>query len=224
MSFLIKVCGLNTPAAVEAALDVGADMLGFVFFERSPRHISLQTARGLSAKIEGRACKKVALTVDADDAALAAVVGALEPDVLQLHGKETPDRVVEVRKRFGLPVMRALAIAGPSDLERVADFDEVADHLLFDARPPAGADRPGGHGAAFDWALLQGLTLRRPWLLAGGLHAENVERAIRATGANGVDVSSGVEREPGVKDVEKIADFVARARRGAALGSLAAIV
>lgn len=223
MSFLIKVCGLNSPQAVGAALEAGADMAGFVFFKQSPRNISLDEARMLSAQMGHRA-RKVALTVDADDATLAAVVEALEPDVLQLHGSETPDRVVDVRKRFGLPVMRAIAIAGRSDLEQIDAFDLAADYLLFDARPPAGAARPGGHGATFDWRLLRGLTQKRPWLLAGGLDIDNVERAIRATGTKGVDVSSGVESARGVKDAEKIAEFVARARRAAALGTAAAIV
>lgn len=217
MTLTVKICGLSDPRSVDAALEAGADMVGFVFFERSPRHVSLSTGRALGARVAGRA-RKVALTVDADDATLAAVIEALSPDVLQLHGDETPERVAYVRTRFGLPVMRALGLAERHDIERVALFDGLADHLLFDARAPRGGDRPGGNGEAFDWTLLRGLRTRRPWLLAGGLHCDNVREAIRETGARGVDVSSGVEARPGVKDVEKIARFIALAR-GASGGS-----
>ena len=208
---LVKICGLREPATLEAALDAGADMVGFVFFPPSPRHLALDTARTLSARVGGRA-RVVALTADAGDAALDAVVAAMAPDMLQLHGRETPERVRAVRARFGLPVMRALAIAGPDDLGAAARFDPVCDALLFDARPPAGADRPGGHGGSFDWDLLRGYAARRPWLLAGGLTPGNVAAAMRASGARGVDVSSGVEASPGVKDAALIARFVAAAR------------
>ncbi len=211
---LVKICGLREPATLDAALDAGADMVGFVFFAPSPRNLSLDAARTLAARVDGRA-RIVALTVDADDAALAAVVAAVAPDMLQLHGGETPERVGAVRARFGVPVMRALAIAGPDDLRRAARFEGACDALLFDARPPAGADRPGGHGGSFDWTLLKDHAPQRPWLLAGGLRPGNVGAAMRASGAHGVDVSSGVEASPGVKDADLIARFVAAARGAA---------
>jgi phosphoribosylanthranilate isomerase len=216
MSVIVKICGLSKPATLEAALEAGADMVGFVFFARSPRHVGLDAAGALGARVAGRA-RTVALTVDADDLALAAIVEALAPDLLQLHGTETPERVRQVRQRFGLPVIRALSIGGPGDLARIAAFDAVADHLLFDARPPGEATRPGGNGEAFDWNLLRGLSTRRPWLLAGGLTPETVARALRETGAPGLDVSSGVESAPGVKDAARIARFVAEARRAASM-------
>ena len=186
-------------------------MVGFVFFERSPRHLSLQRADALAARTGSRA-RRVALTVDADDATLDAIVAAAHPDILQLHGRETPSRVAAVKRRFGLPVMRALSIASPADLDRAAAFEAVADLLLFDAPAPAAASRPGGNGEIFDWSLLRGLASRVPWLLAGGLHAGNVAAAVAAAGADGVDVSSGVERAPGVKDTRLIAAFVVAAR------------
>ena len=216
MPAIVKICGLSEPVSLEAALEARADMVGFVFFARSPRHVGLDAARALGARVAGRA-RKVALTVDADDATLAAIVAALRPDLLQLHGSETPARVRAVRVAFGLPVVRSIAIAEAADLARVAPFDAVADHLLFDARPPGGADRPGGNGEAFDWTLLRGVKTRKPWLLAGGLTSETIARALSATGATGLDVSSGVESAPGVKDVAKIAAFIAEARRAASM-------
>ena len=224
MPLTIKICGLSEPATLHAALDAGADMVGFVFFAASPRHVSLATARELGARVEGRA-KKVALSVDADDETLAAIVAALAPDLLQLHGSETPARVAAVRGKFGLPVMRAVGLATRADLATVAAFDAVADHLLFDAKPPnkpesTGAALPGGNGAAFDWTLLRGVRTRAPWLLAGGLRPETVASALRETGAPGLDVSSGVESSPGVKDAAAIARFVAAARDGAGLRTL----
>ena len=219
MSLIIKICGLSEPASLAAALDAGADMVGFVFFAKSPRHVALDRAKNLGARVEGRA-KKVALTVDADDAALDAIVAALAPDLLQLHGAESPERVEAVRMRFALPVMKAIGLADRGDLARIAAFDAVADHLLFDARPPADADRPGGNGEAFDWSLLRGVETRNPWLLAGGLTPDTVQAAIRETHAPGLDVSSGVETSPGLKDIEKIARFIALARAASAtLGS-----
>ncbi len=219
MPLTVKICGLSEPATLDAALDAGADMVGFVFFAASPRHVALANARDLGARVEGRA-EKVALTVDADDATLGTIVAALAPDLLQLHGSETPERVAAVRSRFGLPVVRAVALATRADLDAVAAFDAVADHLLFDAKPPdnpprGGAALPGGNGAAFDWTLLRGLRTRAPWLLAGGLRPETVAAALRETGAPGLDVSSGVERAPGVKDADAIRRFVAAAREGA---------
>jgi phosphoribosylanthranilate isomerase len=223
MSLVIKICGLSEPVTLAAALDAGADMVGFVFFAKSPRNIGLDTARDLGARVAGRA-KKVALTVDADDPALAAIVEALAPDMLQLHGHETPERVAAVRARFGLPVMKAIGLATRGDLQQIAAFEKVADYLLFDARPPAAADRPGGNGEAFDWTLLRGLNVRKPWLLAGGLRRDTLDRALHETDAPGVDVSSGVESAPGVKDAGEIARFVAQARHAAlALGSIGPI-
>jgi phosphoribosylanthranilate isomerase len=219
----VKICGLSDVASLDVALDAGADMVGFVFFEPSPRHIGLDQARALGERTAGRA-RKVALTVDADDAGLAALIEAAAPDIIQMHGHETPQRVAYVRARFGLPVMRAVGLATRGDLDQVAQFDSIADYLLFDARPPEHATRPGGNGDAFDWTLLRGLQARKPWLLAGGLRSDLLEYAMRATGATGFDVSSGVESAPGVKDHAAIARFVARARdAGERLGSVGTI-
>ncbi len=215
---IVKICGLSTPETLEAALAAGADMVGFVRFEKSPRHVSLETARALGRQV-GRRARKVLLTVDADDAALAASVEALLPDVLQLHGNETPQRVAALKAGFGLPVMKAIAIGARTDLTQIAVYEGVADLLLLDSRA-ADSVLPGGTGRTFDWTLLEGLKLRKPWLLAGGLDADNVGAALAATQAPGVDVSSGVERPPGVKDATKIAAFVGAARAaGEKLGS-----
>ncbi len=214
MSLIVKICGLNHPEPLEAALSGGADMVGFVLFEKSPRHIDLDRARRLSEQVRGRA-EKVALVVDADDARIAGIVEALAPDWLQLHGAESPERVASLRKIFGLPILKALGIAEQADFARVAAYEAVADRLLFDARPPKGAVLPGGNGLSFDWTLLQegarSLT-KKDWMLSGGLDPQNVAAAIRLTGAPGVDVSSGVEAAPGVKSVEKIRAFIAAAR------------
>lgn len=211
MALLVKICGLSTPETLDAALDAGADMVGFVFFGPSPRNISLDTARALSARVKSRA-QKVALTVDADDLALAQIVDALKPDLLQLHGHETPQRVAAVRERFGLPAMKVLPIETKSDLAAIQNYTSVADRLLFDARPPRDATRPGGLGKPFDWRLLENLNLSIPFMLSGGLHADNVAEALRITRAPGVDVSSGVESAPGVKDPDKIRAFARAAR------------
>lgn len=211
MAVTIKICGLSEPAMLDAALDAGVDMVGFVFFAKSPRNISLDTARSLGRRVERRALK-VALTVDAEDATLTAIVAALAPDLLQLHGRESAERVAQVRAAFGLPVMKAIAVGAAADLDRHAAYEAVADRLLFDAPPPAGAMRPGGNAVSFDWTHLRGLATRRPWLLAGGLTPDNVATALRVTGAPGVDVSSGVESAPGVKDAGQIARFVEAAR------------
>jgi phosphoribosylanthranilate isomerase len=212
----VKICGLSTPPTLAAALDAGADMVGFVFFPPSPRHLSLETAASLGKQVGGKALK-VALSVDADDALLDGIVAALAPDWLQLHGRETPERVRAIKARFGLPVMKALHISTHDDLAAIAAYDGVADRLMFDAKPPKGALLPGGNGAAFDWTILENLSLQAPWMLSGGLGPNNVAEALRITRAPGVDVSSGVERAPGVKDEGLIADFVARARAAAAL-------
>lgn len=210
---IVKICGLSTVPTLEAAIAAGADMAGFVFFERSPRHIPLETARALGAAARGRIAK-VALTVDADDAALDAIVGALAPDLLQLHGRETRERVRAVKARFRLPVMKAIGVARAEDVEAAALFRGVADRLLFDAAPAPDAAAPGGAGRAFDWELLRNYP-GGDWMLSGGLDPENVAEALRRTGAPAVDVSSGVERARGVKDEARIAAFVAAAREAA---------
>ena len=214
MSLLVKICGLKTPETLDAALEAGADMVGFVFFPASPRHIGYEAARVLGRRVAGRA-KKVALSVDASDDELARVIEALQPDLLQLHGTETTDRVVVVRTRFGIPVMKVLPIAERSDLSPIGLYAKVADRLLFDARAPREATRPGGLGKTFDWTLLKGINPGVPYMLSGGLDAGNVAEALRITRAPGVDVSSGVERAPGEKDVEKIRAFVQAAREAA---------
>jgi phosphoribosylanthranilate isomerase len=216
MPLTIKICGLKTQAALDAALNAGADQVGFVFFPPSPRHLGLEGARVLGQQVNGRA-QKVALTIDADDALLHDIVTALKPDMLQFHGKETPDRIVSVRTRFGLPVMKALPIAVRADLSPIRQYAQVADRLIFDARAPQEATRPGGLGKPFDWALLAGLDCAVPFMLSGGLDASNVAQALRITNAPGVDVSSGVEGQPGVKDPNKIRAFIAAARAAAPL-------
>jgi phosphoribosylanthranilate isomerase len=216
MPLIVKICGLKTPETLEAALAAGADQVGFVFFPPSPRHLGLEGARVLGQQVRGRA-KKVALTVDADDEMLGHIIAALQPDVLQLHGKETPERVAIVRTRFGLPVMKALPVAVRADLAPARAYAQVADRLIFDARAPQDATRPGGLGKPFDWHLLAGLDVPVPFMLSGGLDAANVTQALQITQAHGVDVSSGVEREPGVKDADKIRAFIAAARAVAPL-------
>jgi phosphoribosylanthranilate isomerase len=219
MSVLIKICGLKTPEALDVALAAGADLVGFVFFPASPRHVSFEIAHALGERVRSTA-QKVALSVDATDEELAASIEALRPDLLQLHGREAPGRVTAVRKRFGLPVMKALPIAERADLSLIRLYDTVADHLIFDARATSEATRPGGLGKSFDWRLLDALAVNVPFMLSGGLHAGNVAEALRITAAPGVDVSSGVERAPGEKDPDKIRAFVAAARDAA--GALAA--
>jgi phosphoribosylanthranilate isomerase len=211
MTLLVKICGLRTAEALDAAIEAGADMVGFVFFPPSPRHIEAEAARALGERVRGRA-KKVALSVDASDAELAAAVEALKPDMLQLHGRESPGRVAALRARFGLPVMKALAIETRADLAAIASYAGVADRLLFDARAPREATRPGGLGKAFDWHLLENVDPGVPFMLSGGLDAGNVAEALRVTRAPAVDVSSGVERAPGEKDPDLIRAFVAAAR------------
>lgn len=211
MPLTVKICGLKTPEALEVALESGADLTGFVFFPPSPRNLGLEAAKRLGAQVKGRA-GKVALTVDANDETLRAIVDALKPDMLQLHGKETPERVATVRSRFGLPVMKALPISERSDLSPIREFANVADRLLFDARPPQDATRPGGLGRTFDWTLLQGIDPKINFMLSGGLDASNLVQALAITNAPGVDVSSGVERAPGEKDLDKIREFIRVAR------------
>jgi len=215
MSLIVKICGLSTPDALDVAIEAGADMVGFVFFPSSPRNVSLDTARALAARVKGRA-RKVALSVDADDAMLDAAVEALHPELLQLHGKETPARVTALKHRFGLPVIKAIAVESRADLDRAQLYRNVADWLLFDARPPREATRPGGLGRSFDWTLLRGAAPGLPFMLSGGLRPDNVAEALRVTAADAVDVSSGVERAPGDKDPDKIRAFVRAAREAAA--------
>jgi phosphoribosylanthranilate isomerase len=211
MSLTVKICGLSTPETLDAALDAGADMVGFVFFPPSPRHLGFEIARALGSRVRGRA-QKVALTVDAQEEYLSAVIEALRPDMLQLHGVESTDQVEALRRIFDLPVMKALPIAAKGDLDRVARYAAVADWLLFDARAPREATRPGGLGNTFDWKLLQDVEPGVPFMLSGGLDADNLGEALRVTRAPGIDVSSGVERAPGVKDPDKIRAFVRAAR------------
>jgi len=212
MSVLVKICGLKTPEALDVALEAGADMVGFVFFPPSPRHVGLAAAAELGRRVGDRA-RKVALIVDADDVLLKSITDALRPDLLQLHGAETPARVQAIKARFGLPVMKAIAVEARADLAAVKRYDTVADRLLFDARAPREATRPGGLGKPFDWHLLEELDLAVPYMLSGGLDPDNVAAALRITSAPGVDVSSGVERAPGEKDHDKIRAFIRAARR-----------
>jgi phosphoribosylanthranilate isomerase len=213
MSLTVKICGLSTPDTLDAALQAGADMVGFVFFPPSPRHVSLETAGELGRQAKGRAIK-VALTVDADDATLANIMETLRPDILQLHGNETVARLRDIRQAFGVQLMKVLAVETPADLAPLAGYAVVADRILFDARAPKGATRPGGLGAVFDWHVLEKLDLKLPFMVSGGLTADNVAEAVRITRAGGVDVSSGVERAPGIKDPEMIRAFIRAARAG----------
>jgi phosphoribosylanthranilate isomerase len=207
----VKICGLKTEAALEAALAGGADYVGLVFFPPSPRNISPEAAAPLAAKARGRA-RVVALMVDPDDALLDAVVAAVDPDLLQLHGEETPERVAEVRRRWAKPVMKAVKVETAEDAEAALAYRGVADLILFDARAPKDATRPGGNGAAFDWSALAGVKDKVAYMLSGGLTPDNVAEAIRVTGAAIVDVSSGVEARPGEKDPELIRRFLRAAK------------
>jgi phosphoribosylanthranilate isomerase len=211
MSLLVKICGLSTRETLETALDAGADMVGFVFFPPSPRHVSLETGRDLGRQVKRRALK-VALTVDADDATLDNIMDALSPDIFQLHGKESVARLRDIKQKFGRPVMKAVPVATAADLAVLPGYAAVADRILFDARAPKDATRPGGLGEPFDWHLLENLDLKLPYMVSGGLHADNVAEALRVTGAGGVDVSSGIESAPGVKDPELIKAFIRAAR------------
>jgi phosphoribosylanthranilate isomerase len=217
MGIIVKICGLSTLATVDAALTAGVDMVGFVHFERSPRHLTLEAARSLSEHVGDKA-RKVLLTVDMDDTALAHAVDVVRPHVLQLHGSEPPDRVASLKARLGLPIIKAIGIdSDPDDIDRIKLYDGVADMLLLDAASlSVGSQRPGGNGARFDWNRLATLKIATPWLLAGGLTPDNVAEAVGRVHASGVDVSSGVESGPGIKDAAKIAAFVANARAAAA--------
>jgi phosphoribosylanthranilate isomerase len=211
MPLLVKICGLKTPDALDAALEAGADFVGFVFFEPSPRHVGFEAARALGARVKGRAAK-VALTVDADDTTFERIMAELQPDMFQLHGQETPEQVRVLKKKFDLPVMKAIPVESEADLRVIAAYSKIADRLLFDARAPRDATRPGGLGRPFDWTLLQDIDPGIPYMLSGGLNAGNVAEALRITRAPSVDVSSGVERAPGDKDPDRIRAFVRAAR------------
>jgi phosphoribosylanthranilate isomerase len=209
MSVAAKICGLSTEAAVTAAVAGGAAYLGFVFYPPSPRAVTAGRAAGLCAAVPA-GIARVGLFVDADDDAIRAVLAEAAIDILQLHGAESPERVVDARTRFGRPVMKTIAIVGPEDVLAAARYEEVADLLLFDAKPPRRPDAlPGGNGLAFDWGLIAGRSWRREWMLSGGLTAELLPDAVRISGATAVDVSSGVERRPGEKDLDKIRAFLA---------------
>src|SRR5271154_3178345 len=212
MTPLVKICGLSTPATLDAALDAGADMVGFVFFPKSPRHIDWATARALGRNARGRA-KIVALSVDADDEMLKQIIDALAPDLLQLHGRETPARVKRIGELTARPTMKAIGVAARADFAAAEPYEGVADFLLIDAKPPKDAALPGGNGRPFDWSLTRDFRPAIPWLLSGGLDPDTVAAAIALSKAQGVDVSSGVESAPGVKDEVKIRAFVAEAKR-----------
>ena len=211
MSLAVKICGLSKSDTLEVALDAGADMVGFVFFEASPRHVGLGTARELGRQVNGRAVK-VALTVNADDATLENCIEALQPGLLQLHGSETVARVRDIKQKFGLPVMKAMPVGTTADLAGLPGYAAVSDRILFDARAPKDATRPGGLGVPFDWHLLETVQLDVPFMVSGGLTIGNVAEAIRITHAGGVDISSGVESTPGVKDPDMIRAFIRAAR------------
>jgi phosphoribosylanthranilate isomerase len=206
MNIDIKICGLKTEDAVAAALDGGATHIGFIFFGKSPRNIDPAQAGQLRKAAAGKA-KAVAVTVDADDTALDAIIAAMKPDLLQLHGHETVERVAEIKARFGLPVIKAFALREHGDLDQIGPYKGVADMFLFDAKPPKGSQLPGGNGVSFDWQLLSTLDGQVPYMLSGGLNAGNIGEALRATNARGIDISSGVESAPGVKDVSLIKKF-----------------
>jgi phosphoribosylanthranilate isomerase len=211
MVIQVKICGIKTAEAADAAVQGGADYVGLVFHERSPRAVTLDAAASLADRMRNRV-RIMALVSDANDEKLASILRAVRPDMFQLHGSETPDRVGAIRATFGLPVMKALAISDASDFASVASYEAAADMLLFDAKPPSGATREGGHGVAFDWQLLRGRKFSRPWMLCGGLNAENVARAVQISDAPAVDTSSGVETAPGVKSADKIREFILAAR------------
>jgi phosphoribosylanthranilate isomerase len=212
----VKICGIKDLGAMNAALEAGADLVGLVFFPPSPRAVTPLGGADLAAAARGRAMV-TALVVDADDILLRDIMARVNPDLLQLHGTETPERVKAIRACFGKPVMKAIAVSSAADLKQVAAYEAVADRILYDARPPKGADRPGGHGRPFDWNLLSAASHKKPVMLSGGLTPENVADAIRIVRPDAVDVSSGVEDAPGVKNAAKIKLFVQNARAAAKL-------
>lgn len=204
---LVKICGLSTPDAIDAVIDGGATHMGLIFFEKSPRHVSIELAEKLSAHAGDR-IEKVAVTVNAGNSYLDQINAAVKPDLHQLHGSESVERVVEVKTRYGLPVIKALAINDVTDLEKAKPYIGITDHFLFDAKPPKGADLPGGNGVAFDWQVMDHWPEDVPYILSGGLNLNNISDAIRNSGAFGVDISSGVETSPGTKDSNLIREFL----------------
>lgn len=213
MAVGVKICGLKTEEMLRAAIEAGADQIGFVFFPKSPRNVSVETAAGLAPVARGKV-EIVALVVDADDALIDAIAAQVAPDLFQLHGSETPERAAAIRTRTGIPVMKVIKIADAADLAPVSRFAPVVDRFLFETKPPADLKGalPGGNGVTFDWRLIRGLDPGRPYMLSGGLDAENVATAIATAQAPAVDVSSGVERAPGEKDPDKIRAFIRAAR------------
>jgi phosphoribosylanthranilate isomerase len=213
MAVSAKICGLKTPETVTAAVENGADFIGLNFFRKSPRYVEPEVAAALARAMPARVVK-TALFVDDEDARIAAILAAAPMDLLQLHGSETPERVAAIKAQFGLPVMKVIKVRDAADIARAADYENVADRLLFDAQPPAGLKNalPGGNAVSFDWGLLQGFRSRLPWMLSGGLNPGNLAEAVRRTGAPAVDVSSGVEDRPGDKNISKIKDFLDVAR------------
>jgi phosphoribosylanthranilate isomerase len=215
MRVAVKICGLNTPDSIRAVADAGADYAGFNFFPRSPRYVTPERAAHLAADLPARV-RRVALVVDADDGTLGAIVAALRPGLLQLHGKETPARCREIAAKFETPVMKVLGVSAKADLDRAAGYSDAVERVMFDAKPPARPDAlPGGNAVSFDWTILSGAAVALPWMLAGGLTAANVAEAIRISGAREVDVASGVETAPGIKSPELIRNFVESARKSA---------
>lgn len=210
-ALIIKICGLSTPDTLQAAMEAGADMVGFVFFKPSPRNLTFEQAKALGQQATGKS-QKVALSVDADNALLDTIAECLQPDLLQLHGKESPQRVAAIKARFGLPVMKAIHVSQAADLQAMQQYQGVADWYVFDAKPPKDAALPGGNGMAFDWTILQNVQTQTPWMLSGGLNKDNVTEAIRIARPPAIDVSSGVESAKGVKNVDMIRGFIKTVR------------
>lgn len=217
----VKICGITSPEAVDAAVQAGAAYGGLVFHPKSPRNLDLEQAARLAAEMRGK-LKIVTLLADPSDEEVAAVAAKVAPDFLQLHGAESARRTAYLRAKFNIPIIKALPVAEAADLAAAAEYESVADMLMFDAKAPKGAERPGGHGAAFDWKLLAGRRFAKPWFLAGGLDPDNVARAIALSGAEFVDVSSGVESAPGIKDLARIHSFVNATRHPASLSEQSA--
>ncbi|HWU56249.1 MAG TPA: phosphoribosylanthranilate isomerase [Rhizomicrobium sp.] len=216
MTAQVKICGITSADAIDAAVFAGAAYGGLVFHPKSPRFVSLEQARALADHMRGR-LRIVTLIADMDDAGIERLAQTVRPDFLQLHGSESARRAAYIRGKFGLPVIKALPVSEPSDLAAAAEYENAVDMLMFDARPPKGAERGGGHGQAFDWKILAGKSFTKPWFLAGGLSPDNVGRAIELSGAKLVDVSSGVESAPGVKDAARIRDFITAVKNPASL-------
>ena len=213
MTLRAKICGLSTPEAVRAAIDGGASHIGFMFFDKSPRNVAPEAAALMAAPARARGVKITAVTVDPDDALLDQLTAILKPDLIQLHGKETPSRAHAVAARTGAGIIKALPVSESSDLVPASQFEPVVEHLMFDAKPPKDAQLPGGNGSRFDWTIMAGRRFQRPWFLAGGLDPWNLSEAVQLSDAPLVDVSSGVERGPGLKDPALITAFLDAVRR-----------